>query len=104
MQLVKEYYHKTDKRMMRHIVVSFEDDISPYNAYFLGWQIAAYYADRFQIVFGVHEDAGNIHIHLVFNTVSFVDGLKYSGGRSDLAAFKHYVNYVYDSYFKGYSR
>lgn len=86
---------------MRHIVVSFEDDISPYNAYILGWQIAAYYADRFQIVFGVHEDSGNIHIHLVFNTVSFVDGLKYSGERSDLVAFKHYVNYVYDSYFNG---
>lgn len=98
---VKEYYQKTDKRLMRHMIVSFEDDISPYNAYILGWQIAAYFADRFQIVFGVHEDSDNIHIHLVFNTVSFVDGLKYSGERSDLVAFKHYVNYVYDSYFNG---
>ncbi len=98
---VKEYYHKTDKRLMRHIIVSFEDDILPNDAYILGWQIAAYYADRFQIVFGVHENTDNVHIHLALNTVSFVDGLKYYGERSDLVAFKHYVNYVYDSYFNG---
>ncbi len=101
MMSVKEYYHKTDKRLMRHIIVSFEDDISPNDAYILGWQIAAYYADRFQIVFGVHEDSGITHIHLALNTVSFVDGLKYGGERSDLAVFKSYVNQVYDSYFKG---
>ena len=96
MSRVKKYYQKTDKREMRHIVVSFEDDITPYDAYILGWQIAAYYADRYQIIFGVHEDTDNLHIHLVFNTVSFVDGLKYSG--NDLAVFKVYVDRVYNSY------
>lgn len=96
---VKEYYQKTGNRKMRHIIVSFEDDIDPYDAYILGWQIAAYYADRYQIVFGVHEDTENLHIHLVFNTVSFVDGLKYSEEYSDLAAFRSYVDRVYNSYF-----
>ena len=98
--LVKKYYQKTNKREMRHIIVSFEEDIMPYDAYILGWQIAAYYADRYQIVFGVHEDAGNLHIHLVFNTVSFVDGLKYSGEYSDLVSFRSYVDRVVDSYLK----
>lgn len=101
MERVKEYYQKTHNRLMRHIIVSFDEDITPYDAYLLGWQIAAYYADRYQIVFGVHEDTENLHIHLVFNTVSFVDGLKYTGEYSDLAAFKTYVNQVYNSYFNG---
>lgn len=92
MVLVKEYYHKTSKRMMRHFIVSFEKDISPYDAYILGYWIAAYYAGRFHIVFVVHEDTDNPHIHFVFNTVSFVDGLKYSEDISDLSRFKTYMN------------
>lgn len=103
MVLVKEYYHKTDSRKMRHFVVSFEEDVSPYDAYVLGLQIAAYYAGRYQIVFGVHEDTDNVHIHFVFNTVSFVDGLKYSGERSDISALKAYANRVYDEYLGGKS-
>lgn len=99
MVLVKEYFHKASKRMMRHFIVSFEDDISPYDAYILGYRIAAYYAGRYQIVFGVHEDTDNPHIHFVFNTVSFVDGLKYSENISDLSRFKAYVNEVYETYF-----
>lgn len=99
MVLVKEYYHKTSKRMMRHFVVSFEDKVSAYDAYILGYQIAAYYAGRYQIVFGVHEDTDNLHIHFVFNTVSFVDGLKYSGDTCDLSRLKAYVNEVFEVYF-----
>lgn len=99
MVLVKEYYHKTANRKMRHFVVSFEEEISPYDAYVLGLQIAAYYVGRYQIVFGVHEDTDNVHIHFAFNTVSFVDGLKYSGAFSDISTLRAYVNRVYDEYF-----
>lgn len=99
MVLVKEYYHKTPKRMMRHFVVSFENKVSAYDAYILGYQIAAYYSGRYQIVFGVHEDTDNVHIHFAFNTVSFVDGLKYSGDACDLSRLKVYVNEVFEAYF-----
>ena len=99
MVLVKECYNKTSRRMMRHFIVSFEDDISPYDAYILGYRIAAYYAGRYQIVFGVHEDTDNPHIHFVFNTVSFVDGHKYSEDICDLTRLKAYVNKVYKTYF-----
>lgn len=84
---------------MRHFAVSFEEDISPYDTYVPGLRIAAYYARRYRIVFGVHEDTDNVHIHFVFNTVSFVDGLKYSERRGDISALGAYVNRVYDEYF-----
>lgn len=92
MVLVKKYYQKDSGREMRHFVVSFDEDISPYNAWILGWRIAAYYADRYQIVFGVHEDTDNIHIHFVFNTVSFADGRKFSSDYYELSRLKSYVN------------
>ncbi len=63
-------------------------------AYILGWQIAAYYAHRYQIVFGVHENTENLHIHFVFNTVSFVDGLKYN----NMDKLNAYVNKTYNEY------
>lgn len=96
--LVKQYFQKTDKRLMRHFTVSFDDETSAYDAWILGWRIAAYYADRYQIVFGVHEDTDNVHIHFVMNTVSFVDGLKYSGGYGALYRFTSYVNRIHKEY------
>lgn len=92
MVLVKKYYQKDSGREMRHFVVSFDEDISPYDAWILGWRIAAYYADRYQIVFGVHEDTDNIHIHFVFNTVSFADGRKFSSDYHEISRLKSYVN------------
>ena len=64
--LVKQHFQKMDGREMRHFIVSFDEDITPYDAYIMGRQIAAYYAHRYQIVFGVHDDTENLHIHFVF--------------------------------------
>lgn len=102
--LVKQYFQKTDKRLMRHFTVSFDDETSAYDAWILSWRIAAYYADRYQIVFGVHEDTDNLHIHFVMNTVSFVDGLKYSGGTGDLFRFTNYVNKAHKEYLSNFNR
>lgn len=96
--LVNQYFQKWDDRKMRHFVVSFDENIAPYDAYILGWQIAAFYADRYQIVFGVHDNTENVHIHFVFNTVSFVDGLKYSESYSDLYKLNVYVDKTYNEY------
>lgn len=95
MVLVKKYYQKDNGREMRHFVVSFEEDISPYDAWILGWQIAAYYAECFQIVFGVHEDTTNIHIHFVLNTVSFTDGRKINSSKYELYRLKNCINQLY---------
>ena len=45
--LVKQHFQKMDGRKMRHFIVSFDENITPYDAYILGWQIAAYYAHRY---------------------------------------------------------
>lgn len=60
--------------------------------------------DSFVNYVGVHEDTDNIHIHFVMNTVSFVDGLKYSGGYDDLYNLTNYVNKIYKEYSRGYKR
>ncbi len=79
-------------------MVSFDENITPYDAYILSWQIAAFYADRYQIVFGVHDNTDNVHMHFVFNTVRFVDGLKYSKSYNDLYKLNVYVDKTYNEY------
>lgn len=76
--------------LQNHIIS--DENITPYYAYILSWQIAAFYADRYQIVFGVHDNTDNVHMHFVFNTVRFVDGLKYSESYSDLYKLNVYVD------------
>lgn len=100
MMRLKSYFHKTDGREMQHFIVSFDDDIQPYDAWIIGMRIAAYYANSYQIVFAVHEDTENIHIHFVFNTVSVIDGKKYCEFWSDQWRLKSYIKQVYDEYMK----
>lgn len=97
---VKQYFHKEDGRQIRQFIVSFEEqtEYNAYDVYILAIQIAAYYADRYQIVFGVHDDTDNLHIHFAFNSVSFVDGIKYSGGLGDMFRLKSYIGRLIKDY------
>lgn len=106
MRAVKEFFRKSDGfRQVRHIVISFEDreQFTPFEASVLADRFCDYYADRYQIVYGVHEDTDNLHIHMVFNTTSFADGRLYSDGIKDLSNFRQYVSKVIRDYSTGNS-
>ena len=85
MLLTKRIWNKMAGRQIRHFIVSFSpnESLSPEEAKLYGYQIARYYADQYQIVFGLHYDTQNLHLHFAFNTVSYQDGKMYSGGRRD---------------------
>ena len=93
METVKEVWHKTEGRQARHFVVSFAwgERISEAEAWRLAYWIALYYADRYQIVYAVHEDTENVHIHFVFNPVSFVDGRIYAEGKDDFSRLQAHI-------------
>lgn len=93
MGAVKRAYRKTEGRIARHFVVSLGSDgvFLPHEANILARKICEYYCMRFQIVYAVHEDTKNLHIHFVMNTVSFVDGRMFSEGPAELQRFKYYV-------------
>lgn len=93
-QTVRQVFHKENGRLMRHFIVSFAEDepVDARVAAKFGLIIARYYAPKYQIVFAVHEDTENIHIHFILNTVSFVDGHKFNEGPAELRAFIDYLN------------
>lgn len=90
MQLVKKNFHKEDKRLGYHIVQSFaKGEISPEKSNKLGVEIAKQlWGDRFQIIVCTHINKEHIHNHIILNSVSFVDGLKYNNSKADIAFMK----------------
>ena len=102
MNMVKRSFRKNEfgRRQLRHIIVSFEQEwsVSPKLALTIAYDIALFYADRFQIAFGVHQDTENTHIHFVQNTVSHIDGKMFSGAWQELESFKIHVHSVLEKY------
>lgn len=96
MQLVKQLWQKTDGRQVRHMILSFSKDevLANYKAMEYGYQICQYFGDRFQIVFALHTDTDHVHLHFALNTVSFVDGIKFSAGLSDYWRLRNYIQSI----------
>ena len=90
MRKTKEQWHKSGGVQGYHLVQSFAtDEVTPELAH----QIAKELADRvlggrYEYVIGTHLNTGHIHSHIVWNSVSCVDGKKY---RSN---YKSYVTEI----------
>lgn len=75
----KEAVGKTDKRQGYHFILSFspKDNVDPDRVFDITKQFCErYFKDRYQVVFGVHDDHDHLHGHIVFNSVSLY-GNKY---------------------------
>lgn len=75
---VRQVYRRFNGIQVRHFVLAFsyeyEDDITPYQAYSIGYQIAEIFWHEHQIIFAVHEKPERLHIHFLVNAVNFCTG------------------------------
>lgn len=97
METVKRFYGKEGGREYIHFVVSFKGKKDVDTAYFIAENIADLYED-FQVLFAVHINTANTHIHFVINSVNVKDGHKFSQSRSDLQRLKDKINQIADKY------
>lgn len=93
MQIVKNYFGKTQGNQLVHFVISFNRNV--WNIAYaekLARKIAKYYADCYQILYAVHaeprvnrrgEVVNLLHVHMMMNSVSFVDGKHYADSRKE---------------------
>ena len=91
MQDTKDFYHKNDKILAFHGYQSFvQGEVSPEIAHKIGVQLAnEMWGDRFQVIVTTHLNTNHIHNHLLLNSVSFKDGLKYYSNRTNTARLRH---------------
>lgn len=90
----KQIWNKQGGRLYNHNVISFHQDenITPAEALEFGKEFAEKWFPDHQTVISVHIDKNHVHIHLVTNSVSFVDGRKLHNSKKDLQKMKDFTN------------
>lgn len=90
MRQTKEHWHKSGGVQGYHLVQSFAaDEVTPELAHRIAKELAdRVLGGRYEYVIGTHLNTGHIHSHIVWNSVSCVDGKKY---RSN---YKNYVTEI----------
>ena len=90
MMNTKKMFQKTDKRQGYHIVLALKPgEGTPEIAYDMAKRFTEeFLGDRYEAVYAVHVDKEHIHSHIVWNSVSFLDGKKYDYKKGD---WKHVI-------------
>ena len=90
MTLTKKIFHKEDNILGYHIIQSFKgNEVSPKFANQIGKELAEeLWGDKYQVVICTHINKENIHNHMIVNSVSFVDGIKYHNSKTQIAFLK----------------
>ncbi len=90
----KKIWHKDSGRMYNHNIISFHKDekITPEQALEFGKKFVEMFFPGHQSIISVHQDRDHIHIHIITNTVSYVDGHKLHNSRADLQKMKDFTN------------
>jgi hypothetical protein len=90
MMNTKKMFQKTDKRQGYHIVLALKPgEGTPEIAYDMAKRFTEeFLGDRYEAVYAVHVDKDHIHSHIVWNSVSFLDGKKYDYKKGD---WKHVI-------------
>ena len=72
---VQQIYHKQGRKQVVHMVVTIDQYLlSVTDVKELAYMILGYFGGSRQIVFAVHDDKRNLHIHFAINTVAFTNG------------------------------
>lgn len=89
-------FGKNCGKRLRHSVLSFipEENISPEQAVAFADEIIKYYGVEYQIVYAVHNNTDNLHIHFVMNQISYLDGHRYRGQKKDYYDFQKHMKQV----------
>ena len=85
MRDTKLRFNKNNQRQGYHIVLSFkEGEVDADTVYEITEKfVKEFIGDRYEAVFAVHDNTEHIHSHIVYNSVSFVDGMKYHYAKGD---------------------
>lgn len=91
MMNTKLSYNKMDGRLAFHAVQSFKPgEVTPEECHSLGVQLAKQmWGNRFEVVVSTHLDKDHLHNHFVVNSVSWVDGKKFTNCKKDYQKFKN---------------
>ena len=92
MKATKKMWRKQGGRQYKHFIQSFSPDenITLAEAHEIAAELAASWSklSGYEVCFATHYDRNHIHTHLVVNSVSFLNGKKFTYSKRDLQNFK----------------
>lgn len=90
----KKIWKKDSGRMYAHNIISFHRDekVTPEECMEIGRRFCDQFFSGHQSLIAVHQDRDHLHIHIVTNTVSYIDGRKLHQSRADLEKQKVFTN------------
>ena len=90
----KRIWNKDRGRMYSHNILSFHKDesVTPKQAEEIGRIFAEEFFPGHQSLIAVHQDKDHLHIHIITNSVSFLDGSKLHQTKKDLERQKEFTN------------
>lgn len=73
---VQKTYNKTEGNKLFHLVISIwkYSCLTAEDVYSLGYNIYCHLPQDHQIVYAVHEDTYNLHLHFLINSISYYSG------------------------------
>lgn len=102
--MVRQYFGKVSGNPVFHFIVTFSARSTCGDVYdraeYLSKRIALYFADRYQVICGIHRKyrknkygigASYYHAHILINSVSYVDGKMFAGNKSEIYSFLEYI-------------
>lgn len=97
----KKLFQKTNKRQGYHIVLSLKPgEGTPEIAFDMARRFTEeFLGDKYEAVYAVHIDKDHIHSHIVWNSVSLLDGRKYDYKKGD---WKHIIQPITNKLCKEY--
>ena len=81
----KSRFNKNDGRLGYHLIQSFKPgEVNPELAFNIASEFALQYlSNKYEVVFSTHVDRDHIHNHIVWNSVSCMDGYKYHADKNE---------------------
>ena len=100
MQRTKISREKTDGILAFHIIQSFDkEEVTPEQAHKLGIEFAEeMFEGRFEVIIATHLNTEHFHNHIIINSVSFKDGLRYYDNKENYARMRHINDNLCKSY------
>lgn len=95
----KKLWNKDSGRMYAHNIISWhkDEEITPEEAYEFGEEFVEQWFAGFQTLMAVHVDRNHIHLHMVTNTVSYIEGHKLHTTKNELEEMKQLTNRMCES-------
>ena len=100
MNIVSAHFGKSQGVQLRHFIISFYPDElnDPAIANEIAKEFMVFFSNDYQTIYAVHQDKPHLHIHIIINSVSYVDGHRYYGTRAEFKSMQKYMQNVLKKY------